>query len=151
MEWLPFFDTFDPWQVFVGLLVLILGPYALLSEKVVKEKFGAVGMFFRWISGQKRRRMEEKQTVAERQINELREEIKRVDVARKRDNARLKAQVTRLETMTEKQHSYILWITDVFRGVELWAAEKGYTLPPPPFKTYTEWVKEKEEEEEGGE
>ena len=145
MEWLPFFSDPDPWQIFVGVLILILGPTALLSEKVVHEKFGAVGAFFRWFSGQKRKRLEEKQDVTERHIRDLRKEIARVDEARERDVQDLQEQVDIFKTSTTKQHRYIVWATDIFRGIEIWAAERGLTLPPPPFKTYSEWLEEEGE------
>ena len=149
MEWLPFFTDPDPWQIFVGVLILILGPTALLSEKVVKEKFGAVGAFVRWVRGTRQKKMEVRQSVTERQIRELQAEIRRVDNARKSDRARTRGQIQALERKTDQQHRYILWVTDIFRRIEIWAAERGHTLPPPPFMTFTEWIKE--EKEAGGE
>lgn len=149
MEWLEFFTDPDPWQVFVGILVLIIGPTALLSEAVFKEKFGAIGAAWRWFRGTRKQKIEERQSATERELSDLRREINRVDTKRKEDRGRTDKQIHYLEEKIDRQHRYILWVTDIFRKIEIWAAEKGHKLPPPPFKTYSEWTKT--EEEAGGE
>lgn len=148
MDWTHFFAqalSTGPGQIIIGILLLILGPTALLSEKVFKEKFGAIGALLRWNKNRRERKAREKQDVTERQMEDLRNEIHRVDEARKKDNAELSAHITRLEIRTNQQHGYILWVTDKWWSLELWAAERGLELPPPPFMTYTEWTEKNKE------
>lgn len=56
---------------------------------------------------------------------------------------RLDREVADLRTKESRHHEYQLWVTGLWRGLEFWAVDKGLTLPPPPFMSYPEWVKEK--------
>lgn len=38
------------------------------------------------------------------------------------------------------QRRYIVRVTSALRDVEIWAADNGLTLPPPPFQTFPEWL-----------
>ena len=102
-------------QLAVGVLVLVFGSQAVLSETNLKGKLWGLGAPGRWW---KRRQSE----AAERELSEtmqLREEV-------------------------SLQHRYIVALTASMRSLEIWAADKGYTLPPPPFQTYLEWKEEED-------
>lgn len=145
MEWVEFLskglDT-PLGQFIVGVLVLVFGSTALFSEKTAKEKFGAFGMLARWIQKQKERAADLEEEIINRRTQDLWDEIKRVDEARKKDNKELKKQILELQRSEADQHAYIVWVTSVMRDLEIWAAEHGYKLPPPPFVTFTEWIRQ---------
>lgn len=127
-------------QFVVGFLFLVFGTPAILSEKAA-EKFGAFGVLARWWRERKKRAEQEAQDVHSRVIADLRKEIERVDQARQSDASEFRAELERVSASEREQHAYIVWVTEMFRGLEVWAAEKGLKLPPPPFKTFTEWKK----------
>lgn len=127
-------------QFIVGFLFLVFGTPAILSEKAA-EKFGAFGVLARWWRERKKRAEQEAESVHEREIADLRKEIERVDQARQGDASEFRAELERVSASEREQHAYIVWVTEMFRSLEVWAAEKGLKLPPPPFKTFTEWKK----------
>lgn len=109
-EWLETVTSSSQWQFVVGVLVLVFGSQAVLSETNLKGKFWGLGAPARWW---KRRQTE----TAEKELTET----------------------IRLQGETDCQHRYIIWVTSILRNIEIWAADQGHTLPPPEFKTYTEW------------
>lgn len=129
----------------VWVLVLFFGPMAILSEKTA-EKFGLLGVAARWFRDAKKRAIKKDEELSELKVSQLREEIAEVDRSAKAQISRANKQieklaheVDRLSEVEIKQHSYIVWVTKLFRDLEVWAASKGLTLPPPPFMTFTEW------------
>lgn len=47
--------------------------------------------------------------------------------------------IAELEARDEERSEYVAWVTRVVRGIEMWAAREGLTLPPPPFMSFPEW------------
>ncbi|WP_298074856.1 hypothetical protein [uncultured Corynebacterium sp.] len=88
---------------------------------------------------QRRAKVEEE--LDRRRTQDLRDEIRRVDEARKADNRELRARISHLEETERTQHRYIVWVTEKMRQLEVWAAELGLKLPPPKFLSYNEWLK----------
>lgn len=127
------------------VVILVFGSTAIFSEKTAKEKFGALGLVSRWWKRRKEEAANMEEEISSKRTAELWDEIQRVDELRARDREYFEEQITRLERAEKLQHRYITWVTDVFRRIEIWAAGQGYELPPPPFKTYIEWL------DEGGE
>lgn len=114
-DWITSLTSSSQGQFLLGVLTLVFGSQAILSEKNLKGKLWGLGAPARWL---KRRQQE----TAEKEVSEL---------------ARLREEV-------RYQHLYIVWITGLFRAIEIWAANKGYKLPQPPFRTYTEWKEDED-------
>lgn len=127
-------------QFIVGFLFLVFGTPAILSEKAA-EKFGAFGVLARAWRERKKRAEQEAQDIHSRETADLRREIARVDEARKRDASEFRTELERVSKSESEQHEYIVWITEIFRNLEVWAVDHGLQLPPPPFMTFTEWKK----------
>lgn len=119
-EWIDWLTSTPQGQFLLGVAGLIFGSQAILSEDNLKGKLWGLGAPARWF---KRRQKK----AAEEEVEETK----------------------RLRELTEQQHRYIVWITAILRTIEVWAADNGHELPPPPFMTFNEWTKEKEEEEGG--
>lgn len=132
-------------QFVVGFLFLVFGTPAILSEKAA-EKFGAFGVLARWWRERKKRAEQEAEDIHSRVITDLRQEIARVDKARLDDASEFRSELDRVSKSEHEQHAYIVWITEVFRNLEVWAVDKGLELPPPPFMTFTEWKKKDQPE-----
>lgn len=98
-------------QFVVGVLVLIFGSKAVLSEENIASKLSGLALPARWL-----RRRQERTAQAE--------------VAEKKQ----------LRTIVSRQHRYILWLTSIIRSWEIDAADKGHNFPPPAFLTYLEWM-----------
>ena len=47
--------------------------------------------------------------------------------------------IAELEARDQERSEYVSWVTRVMRGIEVWAAREGLTLPPPPFMNFSEW------------
>lgn len=152
MEWVqPLTDALGSAGPFViGVLLLVLGSSAILSEETAKKKFGAFGMVARWLEERKQKRAEEEETLIKRRTQALWDEIQRVDEDRKSDRAVFSRRIEYLETTGATQHAYIVWVTEKMRAIEVWAADKGLKLPPPPFMPYHEWKASLREEDEDG-
>lgn len=128
------------WQFIIGVMVLVLGSSAILSEKVAKEKFWLIGSLASWIQRRKEREAEREIEREERVLEDLRSELQRMD-----------ERVSVLEKSDENKHNYIVYISNWRRHLELWAADKGITLmKDPPFKTFREWLDEIDVEEDRG-
>lgn len=128
------------WQFIIGVMVLVLGSSAILSEKAAKEKFWLIGSLASWIQRRKEREAEREIEREERILEDLRSEVQRMD-----------ARVSALEKSDESKHNYIVYISNWRRHLELWAADKGIALmKDPPFKTFREWLDEIDVEEDRG-
>lgn len=137
MNYVPEPPSSDIGSYIFWIAILILGPTSLGSETIFKEKFGAFGLITKFVSGRRNKALELSEALNERQVTGLKQELKRID-----------SRVDHLEKSSTRQHGYILWMTEKWRAIEIWAADNGYTLPPPPFMTFTEW---EEMEDERGE
>lgn len=128
------------WQFIIGVMVLVLGSSAILSEKVAKEKFWLIGSLASWIQRRKEREAEREIEREKRLLEDFRSEIQRMD-----------ERVSALEKSDERKHNYIVYISNWRRHLELWAADKGIVLMDnPPFKTFREWLDEIDVEEDRG-
>lgn len=127
-----------------GVLVLVFGTTAIFSEETAKKKFWAIGAAARWWVARKEAAADYEESIFTRKVDLLSDEIARVDAQRQRDREYFESEIARFEASEKRQHKYIVWVTNVFRNIEVWAANRGYELPPPPFKTYLEWVEEYE-------
>ena len=47
--------------------------------------------------------------------------------------------IAELEARDQELSEYVSWVTRIVRGIEVWAAREGLTLPPPPFMNFSEW------------
>ena len=63
--------------------------------------------------------------------------------ARDRDIAEDRQRIKELEAREEERSEYLSWVTRMMRTIESWAAKEGLTLPPPPFKTFQEWRRDR--------
>ena len=59
--------------------------------------------------------------------------------SRDRDIAEDRQRIAELEAREKERSEYVNWVTRVMRGIEVWAAREGLTLPPPPFMSFSEW------------
>lgn len=142
MDWVEHISsavTSPTGQFLLGLAVLVLGPTALLSEKTVREKFGALGLVARWFY-----RM--KATKAERELAEedgvtqcLKSQLAELQEMLNERTAALQDQIDDLHSEGRKSHGYILYITRAIRSIEIWAANNSYDLPSKTLLTYPEW------------
>lgn len=113
-EWYTTFASeYSEIQFLIGVAALIFGSRAVLSEKNLKGKLWGLGAPARWWN-------KRQQDAAEEEVSEIK----------------------RLREEVAMQHLYIVWITGLLRKIEIWAADGGHTLPPPPFITYIEWKEE---------
>lgn len=128
------------WQFIIGVMVLVMGSSAILSEKVAKEKFWLIGSLASWVQRRKEREAEREIEREKRLLEDFRSELQRMD-----------ERVSALEKSDEDKHNYIVYISNWRRHLELWAADKGITLmKDPPFKTFREWLDEIDVEEDRG-
>lgn len=128
------------WQFVIGVMVLVLGSSAILSEKTAKEKFWLIGTLASWLQRRKEREAEREIEREERILEDLRSELDRMD-----------SRVSALEKSDENKHRYIVYISNWRRHLEMWAADRGILLmDDPPFKTFREWLDEIDVEEDRG-
>lgn len=128
-------------QFLVGFAFLVFGSNAIFSEKTAREKFGVFGLISRNVQRHLQHRAKVEEELERRRTQDLRDEIRRVDEARKADNRELRARISHLEETERTQHRYIVWVTEKMRQLEVWAAELGLKLPPPRFMSYNEWLR----------
>lgn len=62
---------------------------------------------------------------------------------RDKDLAEDRRRIEELEAREEERSEYLSWVTRMMRTIESWAAKEGLTLPPPPFKTFQEWRRDR--------
>lgn len=115
-------------QFFLGVMILVFGSSAILSEKTAKEKFWLIGRVAGWFQRRKEEQAELEAQITERRFAALQDEIARIDKNQKRS-----------DKVMHRQHEYIVWITTRWRALEVWAADRGLRLPDPPFQTFEEW------------
>ena len=129
--------------VWIAAGIVITGAFLSLSEQAAKLS-GPLGAAARWWNERQVREVKSQKTL-DREINDLVD--KRVERVRQEMRASLKhleAQIEKLRETESLQHAYIVWITSHLRRIEVWAADRGLELPPPPFMTFTEFVAEQE-------
>lgn len=115
-------------QFILGVMILVFGSSAILSEKTAKDKFWLIGRAAGWFQRRKEEQANLEAKITERRFAALQEEITRIDKNQKRS-----------EKVMYRQHEYIVWITTRWRALEVWAADRGLRLPDPPFQTFEEW------------
>lgn len=155
------------WTVLAVVAIIIFGPVSLFSRATIQEKFGGLGLLARWVRAGRRRAIEEAAatesvTVAmlNQQIATFNEALSTQEKRHADDVARInrrfgqfqeeaerrerdsKRRELRLAGQLENAMDYISWSTSWARAVLLWAAEKGYILPPPEWKTFPEWLRD---------
>lgn len=53
-----------------------------------------------------------------------------MDKARQSDTSEVRSELERVSKSEREQRKYIVWITEVFRNLEVWAVDHGLQLPP---------------------
>lgn len=139
-EWVGAIDS--PWKFLMGVGVLTLGPFALLSKETATEKFWLVGRLITFFKQRKEKAADLEELLSERRTQDLWNEISRIDAARKEDKKRLMSKLERLEKSEQMQYEYILYVTPLWRSVTVWAENNGYILPVR-ILSYPEWLKER--------
>lgn len=130
----------------IGVLLLVFGSSAVLSEKTAKEKFGAIGMLARWVQRRKQQAAEQEEELFKRRTDDLWAEIARVDQARKDDKARFQREIKQLRESERLKHKYTVWAAQRVHDLEVWAATNGYVLPTPKILTFFDWVVQDDKE-----
>lgn len=139
-NWASLVDT--PWKFLVGVSILTLGPFALLSKETATEKFWLVGKLVTAFRNRKEKAADLEEQLSERRTQDLWDEIKRIDAARKEDKQRFTNKLERLEKSEQMQYEYILYVTPLWRSVTVWAENNGYVLPVR-ILSYPEWIRER--------
>ena len=140
MDWtqiLTGISNSSTWQCIIGVMILVLGSSAILSEKTAKEKFWLIGSLASWFQKRKEREADLEIEREKRILDDLRSEIQRMD-----------DRVCVLERSDERKHKYIVYVSNWYRHLELWAANKGIDLmDDPPFKSFGDWLEHDRAEE----
>ena len=140
MDWtqiLTGISNSSTWQFIIGVMILVLGSSAILSEKTAKEKFWLIGSLGSWFQKRKEREAHLEIEREKRILDDLRSEIQRMD-----------DRVCVLERSDERKHKYIVYVSNWYRHLELWAADKGIDLmDDPPFKSFGDWLEDDRAEE----
>lgn len=132
------------WVITAGALTTL---FLTLSEKAAKLP-GGLGAAARWWNTRQVREVRRRKGL-DAEINELVDEkVGWVRAEMRASIKDLKGQIEKLQKTERLQHSYIVWITSHLRRIEVWAADRGLELPPPPFMTFTEFVAEREADRE---
>lgn len=134
----------------IGVLILVFGSSAILSERTAKEKFGALGMIARWVQSRKERAAELEEELFRRRTEDLWAEIRRVDESRSVDKDRFLQELRDLRRSESLKHRYTLWAAQRVRDLEIWAATNGLELPTPKILPFLEWIAEYVDEDEEG-
>lgn len=129
----------------LSVLLLVFGPAAILSEKTA-EKFGLLGVAARWFRNAKKRAIEKDQELQNLRVQSLIAEIEELD---RSTRFRIDRLATELETISEREAeatAYIVYAAEYYRRVDIWAAENGLLLPPPPLQSFRQWRLARERE-----
>lgn len=138
-EWIGLVDS--PWKFLMGVGVLTLGPFALLSKETVSEKFWLIGTITRHFRERKEKAADLEEQLASRRTEDLWREINRVDDLRIQDREKFEKRVASLEQSDRDKYEYILYVTAVWRTILLWAADEGHTLPVQVL-TFEQWLQQ---------
>lgn len=138
-EWVGVVDS--PWKFLMGVAVLTLGPFALLSKETVSEKFWLIGSVTRHFRERKEKAADLEEQLASRRTEDLWREINRVDDLRIQDREKFEKRVASLEQSDRDKYEYILYVTAVWRTILLWAADEGHTLPVA-ILTFEQWLQQ---------
>lgn len=129
----------SPWKFLMGVGVLTLGPFALLSRETATEKFWLIGSAARFFRERKEKAADLEEELAARRTEDLWREINRVDELRIQDREKFEKRVASLEQSDRDKYEYILYVTAVWRTLMLWAADEGHVLPVQ-ILTYEQWL-----------
>ncbi|MCK2199208.1 hypothetical protein [Corynebacterium callunae] len=81
------------------------------------------------------------------QVEELRGNLQSEREAWRKEREQLVVQhakeLAEIRHSEQQKHEYIVMITSTLRRIEIWAADLGIALPPPPFQSYTEWLEKR--------
>ena len=113
----------SPSQFLVGVAILVFGSKRVLSEKNVSESLGGLFLPFRWLRSRRERAAEE--------------EASEIEL--------LRAEVSRLAQENNRYHRWAVTVTKRNRVLQLWAAEHGLSLPPPPCVGWSDFEQPKED------
>lgn len=138
-EWIGLVDS--PWKFLMGVGVLTLGPFALLSKETVSEKFWLIGSVTRYFRERKEKAADLEEQLASRRTEDLWREINRVDDLRIQDREKFEKRVASLEQSDRDKYEYILYVTAVWRTILLWAADEGHILPVQVL-TFEQWLQQ---------
>ena len=138
-EWIGLVDS--PWKFLMGVGVLTLGPFALLSRETATEKFWLIGSVARYFRERKEKAADLEEQLASRRTEDLWREINRVDDLRIQDREKFEKRVASLEQSDRDKYEYILYVTAVWRTILLWAADEGHTLPVA-ILTFEQWLQQ---------
>lgn len=141
IEFVMQLDVHPTIKFVVGVVVMLLTSKALSSENEAAKRLWGVAKIHQWWKQRQEREADLEEEIASRRLREITDEIARVDKARLKDKQMFLARIEQLEQTETMQHTYIVWVTQIMRNIEIWAAEQGLTLPRPPFITYPEWLK----------
>ena len=148
------------WTVLAVIVLLVLGPISLFSKETAQSKFGALGAAARWVRSRRRRAIEEAAateavtvSMLNSQIKTINEAFERQDAAHRKDVAALSRRFERYREESERREmrlaiqleiamDYIAWASSWARTIVMWAAQNGYTLPPPEWQTFRQWQDE---------
>ncbi|MFS0294874.1 hypothetical protein ACL1CZ_11890 [Corynebacterium striatum] len=117
---------------FLLTILIILALVSGLMSKAAADYGGIFGKAARVILQHKEEAIAADEASDARRLDRLEKTIQRLD-----------REVAELRTKESRHHEYQLWVAGLWRGLEFWAVDKGLTLPPPPFMSYPEWIKQK--------
>ncbi|MFW9228532.1 hypothetical protein [Corynebacterium striatum] len=117
---------------FLLTVAIILALISGLFSKAAADYGGIFGKAARAIRQHKEEAIAADEASDARRLDRMEKTIQRLD-----------REVAELRTKESRHHEYQLWVAGLWRGLEFWAVDKGLTLPPPPFMSYPEWVKQK--------
>lgn len=162
--------TGTPVWVTIGGAVIILA--LSITERAAKLK-GPLGALGRWWNERQIREVRRKKSLDETidslvdqrmgnriqdltndlealktQVGELRKDLERERREHREERERLlvdhAAELEKVRERERLQHRYIVLMTRALRGIEIWAADLGLALPPPPLQTFPEWLAEQD-------
>lgn len=159
MDFLNALPSGGAWTVVALLLMLIIGPYAVLSREGA-EKFWLVGRIVRWVKRRKLREIEENSTLADMtlkahsddrarwalQMQEFRQEAdddrKRLMAQSEEGRKRFRDEMAAMERKVDAYWSYIVFVADYSRQLAILAAKHGWDPPPPRLLSFNEWARQ---------
>lgn len=158
-------DELPVWAVVTVVLIGALGTFS----KTVAQIKGPLGAAARWWESRQIRAVEKKKDFydnldvvvdkrtasirsdlaeLQKQVGELRDELSREREARRKEREQLVSdharEISQVRERERLQHRYTVEVTRAFRELEIWAADHGLELPPPPFRTFPEWLSDRE-------
>lgn len=134
----------------ISVFLLVFGPAAILSEKTA-EKFGLLGAAARWFRNAKKRAIEKDQELQNLRVKSLISEIEELDRSTRYRIERLAGELEDISEREAEATAYIVYAAEYYRRVDIWAAENGLHLPPPPLQSFRQWRAARETRPDDGE